>query len=359
MMSIIPLPKSGLKEVLIWGSALVGFTVSGWALLNLGGVTPNLIFGALHVSLLAALSLVVAGVVFRALRLRVFAAALGESIRFDDSVRITLIDDLASGISPGRVAGEPARWVALRQLGISRGCAGSILAGEFVSDILVIVSILAGVGLLHLTDDSLARQMKMAWPSLLSIGLAPLALLFLLGYLILNHLPTLTAVLVALLRRVPEGAPFVGPRKESLEQKLTRAARATDSRLRALIQCGKRPWILACAMGLGHGITRLAILPAVAWSLHLNVDIVSLLSWQCAVYYGLAAVPLPAGGGTAEAASLLYLSRSLSLESSSLLLLFWRLIECYLLVALGSLALLKGAHSPSMRSSTTGREADS
>ncbi len=335
-------PKPGARHILIWGLALLGFGVSGWALWTAGNLNSELVASALNVRLLALFPIVLLGVIFRSVRLQIMATATGESIAFWKTVRITLIDDLASGISPGRVAGEPARWITLRRLGISRGRVGIILGGEFATDLLINFGIISTVLLL----DRYASWTQASWQwsqlSILCAGVIPLVGLFFLRDIALTHLQMLADASAAFLRRLPRTTPVLGMQKLRIAENLQCGAQETRLQIHRLVRCGKRQWAFACLMGLGHGLSRLALLPVVACALDTEIALFPMLLWECVVYYGLAFVPLPGGGGSAESASLLYLNRYLAPGQSALLLIFWRFFDCYLLIALGGLVLLLG-----------------
>ena len=144
--------------------------------------------------------------------------------------------------------------------------------------------------------------------------------------------------LAGFIRHLP--VPGLAQRQAAVAAGLEQMGRDWQTRLHWLRQHGKRRWVWACLLGLGHGATRLAILPAAAWALHLPIDPAPLVLWAGVVYYGLAFVPLPGGGGTTELASLFFLNQYLSSAEAALLLAVWRVSDYYLRLGLGGLAVL-------------------
>ncbi|MBI4551783.1 MAG: flippase-like domain-containing protein, partial [Candidatus Latescibacteria bacterium] len=117
--------------------------------------------------------LIVAGeVLCRAVRQTTMASAIQQRLSLGASGKITLIGDFACTVTPSRLGGDPARLYGLVREHISWGHASVLLAGEFVTNIVVLVSVLIVVAFWgdHGATDN-ATPMSL-FPTLWPIALA-------------------------------------------------------------------------------------------------------------------------------------------------------------------------------------------
>jgi uncharacterized membrane protein YbhN (UPF0104 family) len=256
----------------------------------------------------AALAVVAGEILCRAVRLVAMTAALGHRTPLRTALRITLLGDCAAAVTPGNSGGEPARFLALRSAGLAWSAASLTLALEFAADMLALAALLLGV---VVTGDvpPVARR------------LGPAAAAGLIAAL---------AVALVVVRVVP-----------GISARLTRGF----AELRAaatLLRSHRAQLCLGLVASAGHCLLRFSVLPVIAASLGIALDLRTLVVWQLLAFYALAFAPTPGGSGGVEIGFLLYFRGRVAPEQLGLLLAGWRFFSYHVSALAGGLALTRG-----------------
>lgn len=283
--------------------------------------------------------LVVAGEVFwRTVRQTVMASAIQQRLSMRASAKITLISDFACTVTPSRIGGEPTRLYGLVRAGLSWGNAGALLAGEFVTDAVFLLSLLTTVALWdgNGTPGSLVQVMtfETLWPIALVLSTFTLG-----GYLVLRHVHLierwcLFILRTALIRRL------VGPSIcERAEQTIRGALRELRTSTTLLLARGKGRFFLAYLTTVGHGLFRFAVLPLLAVGLGIDISLRTLVIWQLIAFYGLSFAPTPGGSGALELGFVLFYAPFVPTHKLGLLLVAWRFFTYYIYLIVGGAVL--------------------
>ena len=271
--------------------------------------------------LLAALDILV-----RAVRLR---ALLGGTppAEVGPAVAVNALGDAASALTPARLGGEPARFLALRARGTPAPAAVVVLAAERVVDMglaaLVTVMILALLGSRGFGDVAdFARRFT-------SPGALPWAI----------AVAALVAVFAAVAWRLRARLPRVG---SALREAVAHARQVAGWRLLAAVG------LTLVSMG-----ARVTVLPLLLWGGHAAGDSTAVFVGSFALIYAQLLLPTPAGAGAVDLGFVLGLARSADAGTVASLLVAWRAITLGIPAGLGGLVFLWNRG----RSLTTGRNA--
>lgn len=279
--------------------------------------------------------LIVAGeVLCRAIRQTTMASAIRQRLSLGASGKITLLGDFACTVTPSRLGGDPARLYGLVRERISWGHASVLLAGEFVTSIVFLLSVLIVVTFWgdHGAADNVAPMSL--FPTLWPIALA-LCSFTIGGHVVFRYAPAIERwcrylLHLALIRRL-----LKEPRCDRAEQRVGIALQEFRSSTSLLLSQGKGLFFLSGVAALGHGLLRFAVLPVLAAGLGLDVSLKTLVIWQLIAFYGLSFAPIPGGSGTLEVGFILFFSPFVPSQKLGLLLAAWRFFTYYLYLVVG------------------------
>jgi uncharacterized membrane protein YbhN (UPF0104 family) len=265
---------------------------------------------------LLALGLVGLDVVLRAVRLRVLLPRAGR-IRLWDAVAVNAYGDAASAVTPARLGGEAARFVALRRADVAAPTAVVVLGVERVIDLgliavvtLAAASTLGGRGFRDVSELLRRFTTEAALPWVVAVGV----LLLVAG-----------GVAYHLRRRVP---PSVA---HSIGQAVRDVRRLSSGTLLA-----------AGALTLLVTAARITVLPVLLWSIVPVQDPVAVLLGSFALVYSQLLLPTPAGAGGVELGFVLGLAPTLAAAQIASLLVVWRVYTLGIPAGLGAVLLLRG-----------------
>jgi uncharacterized membrane protein YbhN (UPF0104 family) len=277
---------------------------------------PNMILATVGGLLLAAGDIAV-----RALRLRLLLGGV-EPRGIAPAAVVNALGDAASALTPARLGGEPARFLALRARGAPAPAAVVVLAIERVVDMglaaLVTIAAVALLGTRGFGDlaDYAARFT------------APHVLPWVIGVVVL--LVTFAAVAVRFRSRFPR----VGA---SLRDALAHARQVAGTRL-----------IGATGLTMVSMATRVAVLPMLLWGFDALRDPATVVVGSFALIYAQLLLPTPAGIGGVELGFVLGVAPLLPPAEVAALLVAWRAITVGIPAGLGGLlfahAALKSQH---------------
>jgi uncharacterized membrane protein YbhN (UPF0104 family) len=227
----------------------------------------------LPLALLICAALIAVDLATRALRIQLFVAGAGHSLRFRDVFVLNAFGDAASAATPLRVAGEPARLLGLAHAGVPVMLAVPVLAVEVASYLGVVAVAAALIGWQAAPDWWATTGPRVAE------GLRAVA-----PWAVLVALVCLLAVVAG--RRMRRSA---GPRAEG----------GSLSQVR-----GALGWPLAASIPLTlvSAAARVAVLPVLAQTLDAPPPLTEVALSSFALIYGQLFVPTPGGLGPVELA---------------------------------------------------------
>jgi uncharacterized membrane protein YbhN (UPF0104 family) len=258
-----------------------------------------------HIGVLA---LVALDVVMRALRIRVLLP-----VPMPQALAITTSSDALAAFTPGRLGGEPLRFMAFRRRGVASRRILAAFGTELVVDAVVLVA-LAGVFLLGAPRSSRGR-LEAVTQAAASGGVS---------WVVLAALALLVAALALAGRR--GWIPWRRSRR-SLAQ-AWRLMRVQPALIVAV----------TATLTLASVASRIAILPVLVADWHLPVGAV--LRTSFAMVCGLLAVPTPGGVGAVELGLATGFAGRLGLADLGRLILVWRFYTLALGTAAGGLLLV-------------------
>lgn len=272
---------------------------------------------------LAALGAVAFELALRSAKIALSARACGIPLHFGTAARATLGGDFATAITPARVGAEPARFLVLREAGVSAAKALLVLFLELVIELVSLV-IIAGV-LLAVLPATGALKGVVAMVG----GYATVVLGLGFGAWMLS-------------RRRPTGPPprwlaaigLGGGFWNGVQVSLHHLRDSVDA-----VQHAKWP-MMAASLGASvlHITGRLMTLPIIITALGAKVSLTSLILWPLVLLYGGALIPAPAGGGAMEYGFSAIMKDVLPLDVMAAALIWWRFYSYYIYVLLGAFA---------------------
>jgi len=263
----------------------------------------------------AALGLIALDILVRAVRLRLLLGA-PRAPRLIDAVAVNAYGDAASALTPGRLGGEPARFVGLKRYRVDTAPALVVLAAERVVDLslvaLVTVASLAFLGERGFRDIA-ALALRIVSPGFLPWVGVVVALVVLSG--------------IAAWRLRHRFPPVV-------EHSLREALRETR-RLSPAVLAG------AAALTAVSMLARVAVLPVLLLAFVPLPHPVAALVGSFALIYSQLILPTPAGVGGVELGFVAGLAPMLPPADTAALLVAWRLYSLVIPAGLGGVLLLR------------------
>jgi uncharacterized membrane protein YbhN (UPF0104 family) len=266
---------------------------------------------------IAALALVAADVVVRAVRIRLLVPH--SSLSLWRAITINAYGDAASAITPGRLGGDPARFWGFRRAGIDTPRALAGLGVEALIDWVLLGVATVGLGLIF--AETAAGGLR----RLVALATGPEARLLVVAVLVL--VAASAAAVRWYRRRSPPGA-------------------GSHLSLRATWQCarqlGWRTLAIAAALTAISMVARTAILPVLVAG-HSGLATGAVIVGSFALLYGQLALPTPAGAGGVELGFVGGFAGALSTGELATLLIVWRIYTLILGAALGALLFARAA----------------
>lgn len=267
---------------------------------------------------LAALALFAADTVIRAIRLRVLVPG---GVSLWQAIAVNAYGDAAAAVTPARLGGDPARFVAFRRAGVDtpRSLAG--LAVEALIDwvLLGVAAVLLALAFADTTATGVRRLVDLATGREARVLVA--------AVLALAAASALAARWYR--RRHPTGSPPVG----SVAVAWQRAR-----------QLGWRAVAIATALTAASMIARTAILPVlIAGHPAGTLAPGAVILGSFALLYGQLALPTPAGAGGVELGFIGGFAGTMSARELAALILAWRTYTLILGAALGGLLVARAA----------------
>jgi len=269
----------------------------------------------LILAILGGVLLAAGDIAVRAVRLRVLLGSAPPG-GFRPAVVVNALGDAASALTPARLGGEPARFLALRGRGTAAGPAAVVLATERVVDlglaVLVTAALVALLGTRGVGDVADYAGRVVSGDALPWVA-GVLALLALFG---------------VAAWRFRAGMPRAGA---TLRDALSHARQVAGPRLAG-----------ALALTLVSMAARVAVLPLLLWGVGALRDPTGALVGSFALIYAQLLLPTPAGAGGVELGFVLGVSRTLDAGPVAGLLVAWRLITLGIPAGLGGLLFVLG-----------------
>ena len=260
-----------------------------------------------------ALALVAIDILVRAIRLRLLLG-LGRAPRLIEAVAVNAYGDAASALTPARLGGEPARFVALKRYRVETAAALVVLAAERVIDLsLVAIVTAASLGFLGTRGF---RDVT----TLFRRAVSP------------AYLPWVGAV-VALLVLSGAAAWHLRSRFPPVVEHSLRAALQETRRLSAPAISG------AAALTLVSMVARISVLPVLLLSFTAVRGAGAVFVGSFALIYSQLFLPMPAGVGGVEVGFLAGVAPMLVAGDAAALLLAWRLYSLVIPAGLGGVLL--------------------
>ena len=266
---------------------------------------------------IAALALCGADVLVRGIRLRLLVPGVAE-LSLGRAITINAYGDAASAITPGRLGGDPARFMGFRRAGVDATRAIAGLAVEALIDWVLLAVAVVILGLV-LADTAAAGVRH-----LVTLASGPTARLLVAVALALVAVSAWAARRYR--RRIPPGA--------------TQSLAAAWQRAR---QLGWRAVTLAATLTALSMTLRTAILPVLA-AAHPAPDagaVGSLILGSFSLLYGQLLLPTPAGAGAVELGFVGGFAGTMSPGALAALLVAWRVYTLIVPAGLGALLLAR------------------
>jgi glycosyltransferase 2 family protein len=294
------------------GYVIAAHWPEGGAKLGLPWRTHALLLGAVAIEL-----------VFRGLKIALAARSCGIPLGAGTAVRATLCGDFLDAIAPARVGAEPARFLVLREAGISIASALVVLFLELLLELLALVVIAA------------VLFVVLPWSAALGAlaGMVGAYAAFVVG---------IAAIAFVGARRRPVDAEPGQPRGSAWRQRMWIRARHAAEHIRSGMEAVRhaRLAVLATALACSilHVLMRLTILPIILYSTGAAVPLAPIVLWPLVLLYAGALAPAPSGGGVMEFSFHAALGNTIPESFVGTALIWWRLYSFFIYVALGALA---------------------
>ena len=278
-------------------------------------------------AILGALLLAGVDVAVRAGRLRVLLGP-AEPRGLGAAAVVNALGDAASALTPARLGGEPARFLALRNRGTPASAAAVVLATERIVDMGLAAVVAVGAaallgtrGLGDVADYAARFASPSALPWMLAVALLVIAF---------------ATAAVRFRKRLPRV-------EASLRDVLVQARAIAGPRL-----------VAAVGLTIASMASRVAILPVLLWGADALTDPLAVVVGSFALIYAQLILPTPAGVGGVELGFVLGVAPLLPPVEVARLLLTWRAITLGVPVGLGAGLFARSRFTNSRRSEGPG-----
>jgi uncharacterized protein (TIRG00374 family) len=326
-----------LRRVLLFLSPLVGLGVVGVVSVQTGASLGRVVRLVPLPIQLAALAAFLISLLGRGTRIALLTRALGGRLSLPGAVATQLTGEAAAAATPSRSGSDPARVLLLKKLGVDVPTAVAVLAGEIMSEGVVLGSLV--LILLPLLPGHEA----------VILGALP--------YAVTSLAMPVTAFL--LVQRPGSRTPPRVWRALKLNARHWRRLRAGAWRFRGKARALARLETSAIAgvllASLAHVVARISVLPILASGVVPAAPMGPLVAWPLLLLYTGALLPPPGGGGAVEVTFVAALKPVLGVAPLAGTLLWWRFYTFYLGAFLGALILLLLVGKAGLSSGRPGR----
>jgi uncharacterized membrane protein YbhN (UPF0104 family) len=263
-----------------------------------------------------ALALVVLDTVIRAVRIRLLVPHTGR-LSLGTAIAINAYGDAASAVTPGRIGGDPARFLGFRRAGIDTPRALAGLGVEALIDWVLLGAATLGLGLAF-ADTAAAGARRL-------FALATERHARVLVATVLVCIAACAFLVRRYHRRTPRGE--------------TSSVAETWSRAR---QLGVRTVVISALITAASMAARTAILPVLVAG-YPGIHAGAVIAGSFALLFGQLALPTPAGAGGVELGFVGGFAGAMSARDVAALLIAWRAYTLILGAALGAALLARGS----------------
>lgn len=274
-----------------------------------------------HLMCLAAFGL---DILFRVIKIRLSADAIGVPVSFGAILRTTLGGDFAAAITPSRSGAEPARFLIMSESGTPLGGVVVVLFLEIFLEMLSLFAVTLGLAFFLRESGPLVTGM-LGTVTLYSAGVLGAG-----------------AFAYTLSHRNAKGPRPWWVRTLGVNaliwRRVQRGLRQVRGSVAALKGAHRGTMALALLFSILHVCARLLILPIIVWSYGGEVPMGPILLWPLVLLYGAAVAPAPGGGGLVEVAFKVALDGTLPARLLGASLIWWRVYTFYLYTVVGAFA---------------------
>ncbi|HYV96531.1 MAG TPA: lysylphosphatidylglycerol synthase transmembrane domain-containing protein [Gemmatimonadaceae bacterium] len=260
----------------------------------------------------------------RSIKIQWGAHALHIPLSYGAAVRTSVGGDFASCLTPSRSGAEPARFLVLAETGMPTPSILMVLFLELVME--AVTFAVVGFAFWIILHGTTAM-----FGFLTTITVGYIAFLFGLG-----------ALGLLLAQRGRSGPPPKWVRSVGLHAGHWRAIQRSIRHLRtsfaAIRSANMRKLSMSFAASLVHLTAKLAVLPAIVWSIDRTARLSGLVMWPLVLMYGASIAPAPGGGGAIEFGFMKAFDGVLDPPVLATALIWWRFYTLYLYIMLGALA---------------------
>jgi glycosyltransferase 2 family protein len=254
-----------------------------------------------------------------AARMYIWSGFLNEKIAYLDAVRVVVISEVASALSPTAVGGTPIRAALLINRGFGKGNVGFILSYSIVEDLVFYAT---GVLLAIFVAPDIIRDLGSIMAMFVSDHYVALAI----------GLVTVIGVfrVVSYYRRTKKTN---NDRPAStIRSKVTQTLRSMANNFSLAWQSGKSQILTSLVILFAQWMAKLTILVILfdAFDVRLDASMIYIKQWL--TYVMMLLVPTPGATGGAEASFLLMFKTSVPSDISYLIVSTWRLFTYYFIL---------------------------
>lgn len=263
-------------------------------------------------------------ILFRVVKIRYSAQAIGVPVTFGAILRTTLGGDFAAAITPSRSGAEPARFLIMSESGTPLGGVVLVLFLEIFLEMLSLFAVTGILGLVLHDSSGLVRGL-LGTVTVYSAGVVGAG-----------------ALAFTLSKRNgrgprPRWVRWIGV-NALIWRRVQRGLRQLRGSVESLKGAKKGTMLLALVFSILHVSARLLTLPLIVWSYGGDVAMGPLLLWPLILLYGAAVAPAPGGGGMVEVAFKVALGGTLPARLLGASLIWWRFYSFYLYTIAGAFA---------------------
>jgi uncharacterized protein (TIRG00374 family) len=248
-------------------------------------------------------------------RIWIWARFLGEKIQYSESVRVVIVSEVISAVSPTLVGGTPIRAAMLHNRGFKASSIGFVLTYSIVEDLLfyftgIIVAIFMDGSAIIQVGDSLANILTKY------------------GLWIASAILLLSIILMINRRMNPKNQES----KTSWRSKISATLQDMWRHFRSVIKTGKVNAVLSLLVLFSQWAAKLTILVILFDAFDINLSVISVYIQQWLTYVMMLVVPTPGASGGAEASFLLMFGNSIPSDIMFLVVSVWRLFTYYFIL---------------------------
>ncbi len=259
-----------------------------------------------------------------AARMVVWSRFLKEKIRYGEAVRVVVISEVASALSPTAVGGTPIRAAMLLNRGFDKGNIGFILTYSIVEDLIFYATgVFLAVFFAPEIINQLGSQLQLFFQANFVYILAISVIIFGVVWI------------VRLLRRRKKNAAPIA--KTSWRTKINETLSSMLKNFGLAWRNGKGSILVSLAILFMQWMAKLTILVILFDAFGVNMEAMTIYIKQWLTYVVMLFVPTPGASGGAEASFLLMFKQSVPSDIAFLIVSTWRLFTYYFILLLAVL----------------------